>query len=205
MFWLPGLELPATVDAKTVPRAKRSLLTPPALARTLAEEATINIQAPAGRRLVIFDPACGSGELLKECLRLLKMRGYGGQVRVVGWDKSPAAVDMARFVLAWEKRAWLAGQIEAEVAEHDSVSAEHWPDAVDILVMNPPFKSWQLMSAGEQEAVSRIVGGARKPNLAMAFARRALAVLGDSGVLAMIAPNSAFGRGVWQRHPRSDG
>jgi adenine-specific DNA-methyltransferase len=190
MFWLPGFELPATVDAKTVPSESGVYFTPPALARTLAEEATISIQAPAGRPLIIFDPACGSGELLKECLRLLKMRGYGGQVRVVGWDKSPAAVDMARFVLAWEKRAWLAGQIEVEVAEHDSVSAENWPNAVDILVMNPPFKSWQLMSAAEQDVVSGIVGGARKPNLAMAFARRALAVLGESGVLAMIAPNS---------------
>jgi hypothetical protein len=56
--------------------------------------------------------------------------------------------------------------------------------------MNPPFKSWQLMLSAEQDVVSGIVGGARKPNLAMAFARRALTVLGESGVLAMIAPNS---------------
>lgn len=189
-FWLPGLELPATVDARTVPSETGIYFTPPALARTLAEEATINVQPVLGRTLTVFDPACGSGELLKESLRLLKMKGYEGQVRVIGWDKSPVAVDMARFVLAWEKRGWLAGRIEVEVTEHDSVSAENWPNDVDILVMNPPFKSWQLMSHSEQEMVSHILGASRKPNLAMAFARRALTALREGGVLAMIAPNS---------------
>ncbi|MBS1852457.1 MAG: N-6 DNA methylase [Acidobacteria bacterium] len=189
-FWLPGFELPATVNAKAVPSETGIYFTPPALARTLAEEATTDIQNAAGRPLVLFDPACGSGELLKECLRLLKLRGYLGKVRVVGWDKSPAAVDMARFVLAWEKRAWLSGQVEIDVTQHDSVTAEQWPGAVDILVMNPPFRSWQLMEPEEQAAVTHILGASSKPNMAIAFARRALEVLREGGVLAMVAPNS---------------
>jgi hypothetical protein len=187
---LPGFELPVLVDAKAVPSETGIYFTPPALARTLAEEATRNIQNVAERGLLLFDPACGSGELLKECLRLLKLTGYPGRVRAVGWDRSPGAVDMARFVLTWEKRAWLANQIEIEVGQHDSVTAENWPSDVDILLMNPPFKSWQLMAPEEQETVSRILGPSSKPNLAMAFARRALDVLREGGMLAMIVPNS---------------
>ncbi|HXN72925.1 MAG TPA: N-6 DNA methylase [Candidatus Acidoferrales bacterium] len=189
-FWLPGFELPATVDANAVPTETGIYFTPPALARTLAEEATSHLQNVEGRPLLLFDPACGSGELLKECLRLLKLSTYLGRVRVVGWDKSPAAVEMARFVLAWEKRAWPADQIEVEVTRHDSLTAESWPIGVDILVMNPPFLSWQLMEPEQQAVVTRILSASSKPNLAMAFARRALEVLGESGVLAMIAPNS---------------
>jgi adenine-specific DNA-methyltransferase len=114
-FWLPGFELPATVNANAVPSETGIYFTPPALARTLAEEATSDLRNVEGRPLLLFDPACGSGELLKECLRLLKLRGFAGRVRAVGWDRSPAAVDMARFVLAWEKRAWQIDQIEVEV------------------------------------------------------------------------------------------
>jgi hypothetical protein len=46
------------------------------------------------------------------------------------------------------------------------------------------------MEPAQQAAVSGILGASSKPNLAIAFARRALEVLGAGGVLAMIAPNS---------------
>jgi adenine-specific DNA-methyltransferase len=189
-LWLPGLELPASIGRTASPSETGVYFTPSALARTLAEEATLEFTAKAGRSLSIFDPACGSGELLKEVLRLLQIRGYKGEVRVVGWDKSQAAVSMARFVLAWEKRAWTAGRVSVEISQHDSVAEPNWPTGVDVLVMNPPFKSWQLMSSNEQEVVREIVGESGKPNLAMAFARRGLSVLSDEGVLAMITPNS---------------
>jgi hypothetical protein len=189
-LWLPGFEMPSTVSATATPKDTGIYFTPPALARTLAEEATTDFSNALDRPLVLFDPACGSGELLKECLRLLKLRGYSGRIRAVGWDRSPVAVDMARFVLAWERRGWLANQVEVEISETDSVLADRWPDGVDILLMNPPFKSWNLMEPEEQEAVTRLLGSSNKPNLASAFAYRAIAVLREGGTLAMIAPNS---------------
>jgi adenine-specific DNA-methyltransferase len=205
-FWLPGFELPARVDRNAVPTETGVYFTPPALARTLAEEATINIQPQTTRPLVLFDPACGSGELLKECLRLLKIKQYGNQVRVIGWDKSTAAVDMARFVLSWEKRSWLPGQVELEIVQQDSVTAQTWPGGVDVLVMNPPFKSWQLMSPEEQESVRNILGASGKPNLAIAFAHRAVTALSEGGILAMIAPTSLLegGNGAATRQIMSD-
>jgi len=188
--WLEGLEGPAFVDPRSIPSETGVYFTPAALARTLAEEAMRGVQPVANGMLVIFDPACGSGELLKECLRLLKLGGQVSHVRIIGWDRSPAAVDMARFVLAWESRAWLSDQIEVNVTQHDSITETNWPRNIDILVMNPPFKAWQLMDSLEQDAVSHIVGASGRPNLAMAFARRALGVLSEGGMLAMIAPNS---------------
>ena len=190
---LPGMELPARVHARAIPSEAGIYFTPPALARTLAQEATRDVQPTAeGTELVLFDPACGSGELLKECLHLLGLQGYSGRIRVIGWDKSASAVDMARFVLAWEKRTWRNDQVTVEIVLQDSLAGAQWPANVDILVMNPPFKSWLRMSPDEQEAVIRITGASYRPNLAIAFAHLALAVLRDGGVLAMITPNSLF-------------
>jgi adenine-specific DNA-methyltransferase len=188
--WLAGFEGPAVIDPNSIPSETGVYFTPAALARTLAEEATRATAPAAGEALAIFDPACGSGELLKECLRLLRQSGQISKVRIIGWDKSPSAVDMARFVLAWEQRAWLPGQVQIDVSQHDSLTEANWPHDVGILVMNPPFKSWQLLGPEEQDAVTRILGTSSKPNLAMAFARRAVESLGTDGVLAMIAPNS---------------
>jgi len=187
--WLQGFEGPAFVDPRATPTETGVYFTPSALARTLAEEALRTVQAVDNKTLVVFDPACGSGELLKECLRQMRHGVVGRRVRIIGWDKSPAAVDMARFVLAWESRAWLANEVEVEITLHDSLTVP-WPGNIDILVMNPPFKAWPLMQPQEQNAVSQILGASYRPNLAMAFAHRALDVLAEDGVLAMIAPNS---------------
>jgi len=190
-LWLPGFELPATIDLRATPSETGIYFTPSALARTLSEEATRNVENVANGQIMLFDPACGSGELLKETLRLLKLRGYGGRVRIIGWDKSPAAVDMARFVLAWEKRSWDENQVQLELVLRDSLTdAANWPTAVDLLVMNPPFRSWQRMEPDEQEKVRAVLGASAKPNLAMAFARLGVGALREGGVLAMIAPNS---------------
>lgn len=189
-YWLPGFERPVIVYDRTTPKDAGIYFTPPALARTLAEEATRYTQHVDDRPLLLFDPACGSGELLKECLRLLRLQQYPCPVHLIGWDKSPASVDMARFVLAWEKRAWPADQIQIQILQQDSLLASQWPTAVDILVMNPPFRSWSLMSSEEQGAVTSILGASNKPNLAMAFARRATDSVREAGALAMIAPNS---------------
>ncbi len=190
--WLPGLEQPARLRSDARAQEIGIYFTPPALARTLAEEAVRGIESSGTNEVVIFDPACGSGELLKECLRLLKLRGHQGLIRVLGWDKSASSIDMARFVLTWEGRSWTPGQIAVSLSRADSVTAPTWPTNVDILVMNPPFLSWQEMSSDDQEAVSQVLGTRlrNKPNLAMAFAIRALTSLKDGGVLAMIAPSS---------------
>ncbi len=190
--WFPGLEGPATVALQSIPREPGIYFTPPALARTLAEEATSDIPNVSARKLLLFDPACGSGELLKECLRLLKLKGYVGSVQVLGWDRSAAAANMARFVLYWETRAWAPGSVNVEIIQQDSLTVANWPSGVDVLIMNPPFKSWLRMEPSEKEFIQGIFGSSYRPNLAMAFAYRGLSAVRDGGTLAMITPNSLF-------------
>lgn len=188
--WLPGMEGPVAIGRLQVPNDAGVYFTPPALARTLAEEATVSITSQLGRTLAIFDPACGSGELLRESLRLLKLRGFAGRVRALGWDKSAAAVDLARFVMAWEGRNWAEGRLEHEILQRDSLTSDAWPSDIDILVMNPPFKAWTKMDASEQEIVTGILGRTYRPNMSMAFVKRAANCLAPGGALATIVPNS---------------
>src|SRR5205085_10203150 len=56
----PGLERPAFVHPKATPGETGIYFTRSALARTLAEEATRDIQHAHGRELILFDPACCS-------------------------------------------------------------------------------------------------------------------------------------------------
>jgi adenine-specific DNA-methyltransferase len=189
MGWLPGLEQPAAVASGIAPKETGIYYTPPALARTLAEEAVRDLPVSNGNPLRLFDPACGSGELLKECLRLLKLKNYSGRILVSGWDKSHASVDLASFVLSWERRHWLEGQIEISLEQRDSLGSD-WPQS-DVLIMNPPFKSWVSMTPEERDGVTQLIGDSNnKPNLAMAFAVRASRSIAGGGSLAMIAPNS---------------
>jgi SAM-dependent methyltransferase len=193
-LWLAGLEQPAAPVAHSKPGDTGIFFTPPAIARTLAEEAILSLARTEARKVRIFDPACGSGELLKECLRNLYQRGFSGNIEVIGWDKSEASIDMARFALTWEARSWKPGQVKLNFRLGDSLSAPEWPNDVDLLIMNPPFLSRQLMSAEQKELTMSVLGGkhVNRPNLAMVFALRALESVNAGGVLAMVAPNSVL-------------
>lgn len=164
--------------------------TPPALARTLVEESIVAL-GDLPRSLVIFDPACGSGEFLKEAARQLKLIGYSGRIKLIGWDISPAACDMASFILAWETRG-RAKQISAEVRCIDSITERDWPQVVNLAVMNPPFVSWLDMTGEQKSAVTSVLGPLSKirPDLASAFILRAASSLSKGGVLASILPAS---------------
>jgi adenine-specific DNA-methyltransferase len=164
--------------------------TPPALARTLVEEALSTIESfPSS--ITVFDPACGSGEFLREALRQLKMKDYRGRIKLIGWDVSSAACDMATFLLSWEKR-FDDRQIEIEIECQDSVLTEIWPKNLDVVVMNPPFLSWQDMSEEQREAITGVLGTLSKnrPDLSSAFVLRAASTITSSGVLASVLPAS---------------
>jgi hypothetical protein len=189
-LWLPGFEGPVRAAVGARPETG-VYFTPPAIARTLAEEAVRAIWNATAPSITIFDPACGSGELLRDCLRLLKLRGYSGRVTVIGFDSSATSIAMARFALASDKRHWPPNQIDISLQQQNSLTAT-WPTAVNILIMNPPFQSWQQMDSDTRRAVVDVLGEQlkNKPNLAMAFALRAVAVMAEDAVLAMVAPSS---------------
>jgi adenine-specific DNA-methyltransferase len=170
--------------------------TPPSIARTLVEEAlSIFFLENHGfaDSITIFDPACGSGEFLKESLRQLKLCSFTGKIVLIGWDISPAACDTAQFVLAWERRDAI-GHVEIDIQNANSMKRNDWPKTVDILLMNPPYQAWEDMQAEDREIVSKTLGSLarNKPDLAAAFLLRAARTLGSGKILGSVMPASIF-------------
>ncbi len=165
--------------------------TPPALARTLVEEALLTLDKLPKNSITIFDPSCGSGEFLREVLRQLIIKKYRGKIKLIGWDISPAACDMARFGLAWEMRGHNT-QVNMQIECVDSLSSdEKWPE-VDLILMNPPFVSWQDMNLEQRERVREILGNlmVKQPDMSNAFIWRAALCLRQGGVVGSILPAS---------------
>jgi adenine-specific DNA-methyltransferase len=163
--------------------------TPSALARTLVENALLGC-VPWLNSLVVFDPACGSGEFLREVLRQLELSGYDGKLRLIGWDVSEAASEIARFVLEWEKRNTKLS-VDYEISCRDSLACD-WPQDVDIILMNPPFTSWQDMDTSKRETLRTLLGGliAMRPDLSYAFLWKADSCLRPGGMLGTVLPAS---------------
>lgn len=165
--------------------------TPPALARTLVEEAFAAL-GQQQESIFIFDPACGSGEFLREALRQLKLKGYTGAIKLVGWDISEAACDMANFILAWETRN-IQAKVSVKISCVNSLfSDQQWPENVDLVLMNPPFVSWQEMNSQQRNSVTEILGelAKQRPDLSHAFLLKASSCLRKEGVLGTILPAS---------------
>ena len=177
--------------------------TPPALARILVERTLREVEDLHGRReLVVLDPACGSGAFLHEVLRTLRRLRYEGSVRLIGWDNSPAAVSMARFVLRnalgdWEPEG--GGNFELKVVDSLSVPLP----AADVVLMNPPFISWPALTAEQREQVAEVLGSTLhgRADLCMAFLTNALRSIAPGGALGSLLPASlltAERAGAWR-------
>jgi hypothetical protein len=181
--------LPSSVTVSKKHEGRGVHFTPSALARTLVESALRGCHS-VSQNLLVFDPACGSGEFLREVLRQLELSGYNGHLKLIGWDVSEAASEMASFVLAWEKRNTKL-DVDYQVICRDSL-AHDWPQDVDIVLMNPPFTSWQDMDSSERETLKEILGGliTMRPDLSYAFLWKAESCLRSNGLLGTVLPAS---------------
>ncbi|QPC89927.1 N-6 DNA methylase [Mesorhizobium sp. INR15] len=167
--------------------------TPPSLARTIVEQALTALSDVAGRKLLtVCDPACGSGVFLTETARALRRLGYKGRLRLIGRDLSPAAVQMARFALHATRSDWAPeGGIEIDVQTADSLEAGAIPPA-DLILMNPPFLAWPMMSDLQKTKVSELLGSTSnfRPDISMVFVTQALSAISKGGVVASLLPSS---------------
>jgi len=189
---LPGL-LPDPVTVKKETNFVGIHYTPPSIARTLVEEA-LNAVGELPPTLNVFDPACGSGVFLKEILRQLTLKNYRGRVKLEGWDISPAAIDMARFILLYEKEK-LNNQfsIEMETRHKDSLDeTNQWSNDIDIILMNPPFLSWNNMDKQQRSLVRRSLDELmqKTPDLSSVFLWKGVQSISSRGVIASILPAS---------------
>ncbi|MDQ3812865.1 MAG: N-6 DNA methylase [Armatimonadota bacterium] len=189
---LPGF-LPSPVSIGSESTGRGLHFTPPALVRALVEQTLYNANSELSTSpsITVFDPACGSGEFLREVLRQLRLRHFRGHVRLIGWDIFEPARDMANFVLGWETRA--DANVDINIRTVNSLrEAKDWPNDVDIVLMNPPFISWPAMDSEQKEYVKEILGDLRKysPDVSHAFMLKAASCLRKGGVVGSILPAS---------------
>ena len=166
--------------------------TPPALARSIAEQALYQLPDLANRgHLVILDPACGSGAFLHEALRTLRRAGFDGHVSIIGRDISRPAVSMAKFVLENALTDWTpSGGHRIEVKQGDSLALP-FPSA-DLILMNPPFISWSALTKEQRQQMQDVLGPRLigRGDFSMAFVTRALEALRPGGVMGTLLPGS---------------
>lgn len=175
--------------------------TPSYVARSIVEECLSHVNLQGKEHLTIFDPSCGASGFLVEVLRQLKKLPYERPVHVMGWDKAETAVMMSNFVLSFEKQEW-GDLLTCDIQHCDSLAeANAWPQNVDILLMNPPFLSWDRMKDSPElrDRVREIVPEIPKANLSAAFLAKAVESVAQGGVLGVVVPTQLLNDQSYER------
>jgi tRNA1(Val) A37 N6-methylase TrmN6 len=180
-----GLFGGASITTKQTYSPAGAYFTPVPIARLLAEWALQRYRALPDE-LTIADFACGSAVFLTESLRVLERRGFRGVVHLVGRDKSGQAITMAKVAVRTVQRDIPTMRVISDIIQADAFDTA-WRNA-DIVLMNPPFRSWERMNVHEREWVHEITHGIGRPDLSVGFIERAIRTLNPSGVLATLLP-----------------
>lgn len=166
--------------------------TPQYVARTIVEQCLHNIDTNSPN-LCIFDPACGSGEFLVEVLKQLHSLKYTGNVTIKGWDKSECGINTTSFLLRVAQKEYWGDKLNICLKVVDDSLTEEWDNDVDIILMNPPYKSWELLTKEERSRVSDVFPfDITKPNLAIPFLYKAVHSLKENGMLGCVLPSAFF-------------
>ena len=167
--------------------------TPTSVVRTIVEEAIGSFSFAGKKELTVLDPACGSGEFLKEFVRQVKLKGFNGKINLIGWDISETAIDMANFIINYEVKPF--NDVTINIEQKDALAeGKAWNLKVDFVLMNPPFISLELMSKEQKENVLSILGelNKKRPNTAGSFLWNATQCIKDGGVIGCVLPTSIF-------------
>lgn len=169
--------------------------TPPYLARSIVENSLkeIDLTRPS---LQILDPSCGSSEFLIEVLKQLKFLDYKGKIKIIGFDSSISAIETSKFLLHYENQSQWNGNVELQLKLVEDSLTVDWGTTNDLVLMNPPFVSWeQLKKKESRDLLKDILGDSftkGRPNQASAFFRKATQALNEKGVLGCVIPSSIF-------------
>ena len=195
LFFNPQLDLFGGISGKltTTHNLYSSIhYTPPFLSRTIVENSLKLIDLEK-ENIKIFDPACGSSEFLIEALKQLKELGYNGFISVLGWDSSETAINTSNFLLKYEQRTIWGEKLNFEFKLVRDSLIENWDDDNDLILMNPPFVSWELLKDKNLREGLRDVLGSNfegKPNQASGFFYKSIQNLKEDGVIGCVLPSS---------------
>lgn len=161
-------------------RRRGAFYTPPALVEWVLDRALAGV--PAGAP--VLDPACGAGHFLVAAARRV------GVAAVHGSDLDAEAVAIARERLAAEDPTVPPEQIAAQVVVADGLEA--WAGRrFAAVVGNPPFLGQlRRRTSGQSEGSRRGLGA--YTDTSAVFLHRALDLVGDGGVVALVQPLSVL-------------
>ena len=164
--------------------------TPTYIARAIVENALKQIDFNKDK-LKILDPACGTSEFLMEVLKQLKTKKYKGEIEVIALDTSNIAINTSKFLLTYEKREW-KNKLKFKTEKVTDSLTEKWDKDFDLILMNPPFCSWEQMNKKEREAVRETLGNTfkGKANQASAFLYKAVNAIKEDGIIGSVIPSS---------------
>ncbi|ULB35443.1 HsdM family class I SAM-dependent methyltransferase [Proteiniphilum propionicum] len=168
--------------------------TPQYIARSIVENALKSFDLNS-EKITILDPSCGSSEFLIEVLKQLKNKGFNGRIVVKGFDSSDSAVRTSKFLLSYENRKQWDNIIQIDIRKVSDSLVEDWGQN-DIVLMNPPFISWELLKEKESRdnvlAILENVVKKSRPNQATAFFYKATQSLKENGIIGCVLPTSIF-------------
>ena len=198
IYFDPQLQLWGTSSKLQSKRSSYSSIhyTPQYIARTIVENCLKDIDLTKAN-LRILDPSCGSSEFIIEVLKQLKNLKYAGSITVKGYDTSEIAIKTSKFLLQYENRTQWDNKLNIDdISLVDDALTVHWGNDNDIIVMNPPYVSWELLkNKADKDNVTETLGkflSKGKPNQASAFFYKASISLNDDGALGCIIPSSIF-------------
>ncbi len=167
--------------------------TPPSLARALVQEAIREMRSMRRlpSRIKVLDPASGSGVFLTETLREFSEIHEAASSRLFlrGMDKSEISCVMTKFCLQRTALDETLLSPETEVLHRNSLDKKSW-GSPDLILMNPPFISWEAMDGEDRARVKRVLGSfySGRPDASFAFILKAISSLKVGAVLATVVP-----------------
>lgn len=198
LYFDPQRDLFGGISSKLVTKSQNYSsihYTPQYIARTIVEN-SINKFDFTKSSIKILDPSCGSGEFLIEALKQIKEKLYDGEIFIYGYDISQSAIDSAKFILDYENKTQWDNKLNINLTLVDDSLAFAWDKDFDLIFMNPPFISWELLkNKSSRELVLETLNDVSikgKPNQASAFFYKATNSLSNDGVLGCILPSSIF-------------
>ena len=78
----------------------------------------------------------------------MKNKNYEGKITVKGFDSSDSAIRTSKFLLAYENNKQWNNSIILDIKKVKDSLEEDWGEN-DIILMNPPFISWELLKEKE--------------------------------------------------------
>lgn len=173
--------------------------TPQYIARSIVENVLKSLDFDKNE-LTILDPSCGSSEFLIEILKQLKNKDYKGKIKIKAFDSSDSAIRTSKFLLSYENRKQWNNSIILDIRKVEDSLVEDW-GVNDIILMNPPFVSWELLKDKEnRDSVLAILSDVIKrsrPNQATAFFYKATQSLSNNGIVGCVLPTSIFNSEIY--------